>query len=126
MGEIQKEINHYQYMIIHKGWVGVDKSDQFMTYYSRVRRSLKWTTKLAIHLFSLCVTNTYILHTKHGNKNKQIHYEEYILEIVEYLIPEGMKMRVLTNPPEKAGVVRKLNFGNHFPEQIPQIQGTKR
>ena len=48
---------------------GVDKSDQFMNYYNGVRRSLKWTTKLAIQLFSMCVTNAYILYTKYGGQD---------------------------------------------------------
>ena len=33
---------------------GIDKNDQFMTYYKMPQRTLKWTTKLAVHLFSLC------------------------------------------------------------------------
>ena len=105
---------------------GVDKSDQFMTYYNGVRRSLKWTTKLAIHLFSMCVTNAYILYTKYGDKTEKIDHEEYILKIVEYLIEEGMKTRVLKNPPERSSIGRKLRFGDHFPEQIPRKEGTKR
>ena len=39
---------------------GVDLNDQFIHYYNSQRRSVKWTSKLAIHLFSLCVTNVYI------------------------------------------------------------------
>ena len=105
---------------------GVDKSDQFMTYYNGVRRLLKWTTKLAIHLFSMCVTNAYILYTKYADKTEKIDHEEYILKIVEYLIEEGMKTRVLKNPPERSSIGRKLRFSDHFPEQIPRKEGTKR
>ena len=105
---------------------GVDKSDQFMNYYNGVRRSLKWTTKLAIHLFSMCVTNAYILYTKYGDKTEKIDHEEYILKVAEYLIEEGMKMRVLRNPPDRSRVGRKLQFGDHYPEQIPRKKGTKR
>ena len=104
----------------------VDKSDQFMTYNSGVRRSIKWRTKLAIHLFSMCITNAYILYTKYGDKNEKLDHEEYILNIVHYLIDEGMKMRVLPNPPERSGVVKNLTSGNHFPELIPQKEGAKR
>ena len=97
-----------------------------MNYYNGVRRSLKWTTKLAIHLFSMCVTNAYILHTKYGDKTEKIDHEEYILKVAEYLIEEGMKTRVLRNPPDRSRVGRKLQFGDHYPEQIPRKQGTKR
>ena len=39
---------------------GVDKHDQFNTYYNPPRRSLKWTTKMSLHLLSMCMTNTYV------------------------------------------------------------------
>ena len=69
---------------------GVDKNDQFMIYYSPSRRYLKWTTKLAIHLFSLCVTNVCILHTLFENKDEKLDHEEYILKIVHHLIDEAL------------------------------------
>ena len=107
---------------------GVDKSDQFMTYYSGVRRSIKWTTKLAIHLFSMCITNAYILYTKYGdkNENEKLDHEGYILNIAQYLIDEGLKTRVLPNPPERSGVVKNFTSGKHFPELILQKEGAKR
>ena len=95
---------------------GVDKSDQFMNYYNGVRRSLKWTTKLAIHLFSMCVTNAYILYTKYGDKTEKIDHEEYILKVAEYLIEEGIKTRVLRNPPDRSRVGRKLQLRDQYPE----------
>ena len=68
----------------------------------------------------------YILYTKYGDKNEKLDHEEYILNIVQYLIDEGMKMRVLQNLPEGSGVVKNLTSGNHFPELIPQKEGAKR
>ena len=107
---------------------GVDRNDQYMSYYSGVRRTVKWTTKLAIHLFSMCITNAYILYTKYGNSNEKLDHEEFILKIVQYLIDEGLKTRAWNNPPERTvcGEVRRLNCGDHFPELIPRKEGTKR
>ena len=107
---------------------GVDRNDQYMTYFSPLRRTIKWPTKLAIHLFSLCVTNAYILHKHYGQRGVKLDHEEFILKIVEYLLEEGMKTRVLGNPPEKivSGLVRNIPVGDHFPEQIPRKEGTKR
>ena len=34
---------------------GVDKHDQFNTYYNPPRRSLKWTIKMSLHLLSMCM-----------------------------------------------------------------------
>ena len=92
---------------------GVDKSDQFMTYYSGVRRSIKWTTKLAIHLFSMCITNAYILHTKYGDKNEKLDHEEYILNIVQYLIDEN---KSFTKSTRKKWGCEKFDIGQPFPK----------
>ena len=107
---------------------GVDRNDQYMTYFSPLRRTIKWPTKLAIHLFSLCVTNAYILHKHYGPRGVKLDHEEFILKIVEYLLEEGMKTRVSGNPPERivSGLVRNIPVGDHFPEQIPRKEGTKR
>ena len=67
--KIKKSLAVYDYTQMMGG---VDKSDQFMTYYNGVRRSLKWTIKVVIHLFSMCVANAYILHTKYGDKTEKI------------------------------------------------------
>ena len=51
---------------------GVNRNDQLLTYYNCQRRSVKWTSKLAIHLFSLCVTNAYILYKMYSDNNPQM------------------------------------------------------
>ena len=106
---------------------GVDRNDQFMTYYNSQRRSVKWTSKLAIHLFSLCVTNAYILYKMYGDKNPQLDHGEFILKVVDHLIEEGMKTRVLKIPHVPHGKrLPNLEDGDHFPEQIPRKEGSKR
>ena len=87
--------SHCQFMITPQKMSGVDRNDQFMMYYNSQRRSIKWTSKLAIHLFSLCVTNAYILYKMYGDKDAQLDHEEFILKVVDHLIEELMKTRVL-------------------------------
>ncbi len=41
---------------------GVDKADQYTTYYSFVRKSKKWWRKLFFWLFELAAVNSYILY----------------------------------------------------------------
>ena len=78
--------------------LGVGRNDQFLTYYNCQRRSVKWTSKLAIHLFSLCVTNVYILYKMYSDNNAQLDNEEFILKVVDHLIEEGRKTRVFKSP----------------------------
>jgi hypothetical protein len=42
--------------------IGVDKSDQLLSYYLFQRKSVKWWEKLFFHLFDLAVVNVHILH----------------------------------------------------------------
>ena len=105
---------------------GVDRNDQFLTYYNCQRRSVKWTSKLAIHLFSLCVTNAYILYKMYGDNNAQLDHEEFILKVVDHLIEEGMKTRVLKSPHVPYGKrLPNLEDGDHFPEQIQEKRDLK-
>ena len=47
---------------------GVDLSDQLLNYYSFLRKSMKWSGKLLIHLFNLLIFNAYILNKHYGHK----------------------------------------------------------
>ena len=58
--KIMKPLAVYDYT---QRMAGMDKHDQFNTYYNPPRRSLKWTTKMSLHLLSMCMTNAYILYT---------------------------------------------------------------
>ena len=65
----------------------------------------------------------HILHKEFGDRN-----ENFVLKLVEYLIDEGMKIRALGTLPQRIvnGLVRSMPNGDHFPEQIPRKEGTKR
>ena len=56
---------------------GVDKNDQFNTYYNPARRTLKWMTKLSLHFLSLCMTNTYISYTNYCSRGNKLDHSKY-------------------------------------------------
>jgi hypothetical protein len=49
-------------MSYKKHKIGVDKSDQLLSYYSFQRKSVKWWKKLFFHLFDLALVTAHILH----------------------------------------------------------------
>ena len=101
--------------------VGVDKNDQFNTYYNPPRRTLKWTTKLSIHFLSLCMTNAYILYTNFGPSGILLHHEECILTIARSMIPEGLRTSTLnTQHVRTENLIQNYLTGEHFPEEIPR------
>ena len=45
---------------------GVDLSDHWLHYFSFLRKSMKWSRKLLIHMFNLVILNAYILNKHYG------------------------------------------------------------
>ena len=112
---------------------GVDLSDQLLNYFSFLRKSMKWSRKLLIHLFNLVVLNAYILNKHYGKKKMtQDEYRDYL---VKYLIFEGLKSYKIPLPPaisKKLGKsstnehnCKRLNE-RHFMTNIPCGEGRKR
>ena len=122
--KIMKPLAVYDYT---QRMAGVDKHDQFNTYYNPPRRSLKWTTKMSLHLLSMCMTNAYILYTTYGPDGPKLDHEEYILSIARSLIEEGLRNSHLNTPHVRTENMVQNNVpGDHFPEEIPRKEGTKR
>ena len=86
--KIMKPLVVYDYT---KWMAGVDKNDQFNTYYNPPRGTLRWTTKLSIHFLSLCMTNAYILYTNFSPRGSKLDHEEFILTIARSMIQEGLR-----------------------------------
>ena len=122
--KIMKPLAVYDYT---QRMAGVDKHDQFNTYYNPPRRSLKLTTKMSLHLLSMCMTNAYILYITYGPDGPKLDHEEYILSIARSLIEEGLRNSRLNTPHVRTENMVQNNVpGDHFPEEIPRKEGTKR
>ena len=93
--KIMKPLAVYDYT---QKMAGVDKHDQFNTYYNPPRRSLKWTTKISFHLLSMCMTNAYMLYTSYGPNGTKLDHKEFILSIARTLIKEGLRTSRLNTP----------------------------
>ena len=97
---------------------GVDKNDQFNTYYNPPRRSLKWTIKMSFHLLSMCMTNAYILYATYGPNGTKLDHEEFILSISRTLIEEGLRTSCLNTAH-----VRTKNLVQIFFHRRPLSRG---
>ena len=51
---------------------GVDHTDQLASYYTPLRKSLKWYRKILLHLLDLAMTNGFLLYKKMGGTQSQI------------------------------------------------------
>jgi hypothetical protein len=66
--------------------IGVDKSDQMLSYYSFHRKSVKWWKKLFFHLFDLALVNAHILHQKKYTKKFRLH--KFTEKVAEGLVSD--------------------------------------
>ena len=64
---------------------GVDKSDQFLSYYTFHHRTLKWWKRAAFHLLNLVCVNAYIIYCESRPRNKLIH-ELFLVEVAKGLL----------------------------------------
>ena len=74
---------------------GCDTSDQLISYYSFLQKSVKWWEKLFIHLLNMLLLNTHILNSKYGFK--KLDHHGYMKYMVSYLITEGFVSCSLKN-----------------------------
>ena len=99
--------------------IGVDKSDQLLSYYSFQRKSVKWWKKLFFHLFDLAIVNSHILHQKQATQ--KIRLRQFLEKIADGLVAEvGTELTQQT----QHGPGGRLVGRNHFPFRIPAT-GTK-
>ena len=121
--KIMKPLAVYDYT---QNMAGVDKHDQFNTYYNPPRRNLKWTTKMSFHLLSICMTNAYILYTTYGPNGTKLDHEAFILSIARTPIEEGFRTSHLNTPYVRTeNLVHNDLTGDQFLEEIPRKEGTK-
>ena len=128
-------IPNYQNKIIEKPeptyfytkWMGgVDLGDQMMSYYSFLRRSIKWWRKLFIHMLNMVMLNAFLLQKKYATNPLQ--HEEFREEIVKMLMREGIAGCALSLPAQVSS--RHVDIARlserHFPSFIPKKPGAVR
>lgn len=66
---------------------GVDKSDQYSTYYEVDRKSNQWWKRVFYRLLNIAISNAWILHKKF--KPKEISLIDFLVPLAENLIEIG-------------------------------------
>jgi len=104
--------------------IGVDRSDQMLSYYSFERKTIKWWKKLIFHLFDLVIVNAHILHNKTSKKKMSL--EVFYEKVAEGLLATaGTEIQVQGQTISPAG---RLVGRDHFLYRIPvthaKVEGT--
>ena len=91
----------------------VDRNDALIVNYTWVRKSFKWTVKVAIHYIEEAVQNSFILYDK-INPNK-MWFMNFKLDVIEKII-------IRVNRQNAPNIFLHPAIGRHFLELIPWIE----
>ena len=67
-----------QYMFIK----GVDRADQYLSYYSLLRKTVKWPKKVAFWLINCALFNSFRIYQK-LNPTSNMRYKEFLLQVAK-------------------------------------------
>ena len=56
----------------NSGMLGIDRSDQMLSYYSSLRKTICWYKKLALHIMEVCLLNAYILYNENRTEKMKL------------------------------------------------------
>jgi len=82
--EIKKPYAVIQY---NKFMKGVDKADQYLSYYSVLRKCVKWSKKVILYLLNCALFNTFFVY-RTINTNKKVKYKNFLREVGRLWISE--------------------------------------
>jgi hypothetical protein len=61
---------------------GVDRADQYLTYYSLPRKTVKWTEKVALWLINCALFNSLLVY-KNLNLGSKLKYKEFLVQVAK-------------------------------------------
>lgn len=94
----------------NKGMSGIDRSDQMLSYYSSLRKTIRWPKKVALHIIEIFIHNAHKLFQKVNNsKIKLIKFRE---DFVKTLL--GKDFRTAPAP--------KRSAEQHYLEALPPTE----
>ena len=92
---------------------GVDKQDQFLSYYGFSRRTGKWWKKVFFHLLDTAVVNAYIMDTYSQHSSKKLTHVQFRIELAKQLLLQGNSLA----SPELPGTPSVLQPAARLTEQ---------
>lgn len=92
---------------------GIDRNDAMVGNYSSVRKSFKWTTKVAFHFIEEAVLNAFILVGKVKESNKA-RFMQFKLDVIREMLDKEIA--------KEANVFNLPLVGRHFLQLIPPTE----
>lgn len=98
----------------NNGMSGIDRADQMLSYYTALRKTIRWPKKIGLHIMEIYLQNAYILFRKSTGSNiKSLKFRE---SFIACLIGDKM--------PNKQKINKEEPF--HYLENIPPTEKKQR
>jgi len=66
---------------------GIDSADQYLSFYSVLRKTVKWSKKVVLYLLNCALFNAFFMY-RTLNTNKKVKYKNFLLEVGRSWISE--------------------------------------
>ena len=101
--------------------LGVDKLDQFATYYSFLHKSVKWWRKIFFWILEVAVINAYIIYKKLATSRgrRPMKHKTFRQALIDYLsapLRSQASQRTRRGPPQ-AESLERLQHVSHYMEK---------
>jgi hypothetical protein len=61
---------------------GVDRANQYLAYYSLLRKTVKWAKKVALRLINCALFNSFLAY-KNLNPGSKLKYKEFLVQVAK-------------------------------------------
>ena len=68
------------------GMAGIDRSDQRMSYYSFLRKTVRWYKKIALHYFEIFLQNAFMFYNQRNQGNKKMKILQFRESVIMHLL----------------------------------------
>jgi cytochrome c oxidase subunit IV len=79
--EIKMPYAVFRYNTLMKG---VDRADQYLSFYSVLRNTVKWSMKVVLYLLNCALFNAFFVH-RTLNTNEKLKYKNFLHEVGKFL-----------------------------------------
>ncbi|GBP72432.1 PiggyBac transposable element-derived protein 4 [Eumeta japonica] len=99
--------------------IGVVLNDQYVSYYTVHRKSMKWWKKMFFHLLARSMVNAYIIYNKLNTNSCRTRFSHFLTRIVEVIAEDGAneEQQGLSSGQHVSGTSRLT--GRHFLHKVP-------
>ncbi|GIY76629.1 piggyBac transposable element-derived protein 4 [Caerostris darwini] len=89
----------------NKYMAGIDKQDQMLAYYPCERKTIRWPTKIFVHILQLMISNSHFLYNKYSTQNISLY--DFRLSVIRCLLkPQPVLCVPKHNSPELEHVLK--------------------